>query len=54
MIQEVCNGKESCESIEAVAFGAVVLAAILDGEGSSQVQGLPLLDVAPLSMGVQL
>merc|ERR1712031_94058 len=51
MIQEFFNGKEPCKSInpdEAVAFGAAVQAAILTGEGSSQVQDLLLLDVTPL------
>jgi len=56
LIKDFFNGKEPNRGInpdEAVAYGAAVQGGILSGEGGDQTKDLLLLDVTPLSVGIE-
>lgn len=56
LLREYFHGKELCQSInpdEAVAYGAAVQGAILGGVKSDKTDGLILLDVIPLTFGIE-
>ncbi|KAJ0821445.1 putative Heat shock protein 70 family [Helianthus annuus] len=57
MLGEYFDGKPLSKTInvdEAVAYGAAVLAANLSGKGNQALKNMTLLDVTPLSLGIEI
>lgn len=56
LVSEYFNGKELCKSInpdEAIALGAAIQGAVLGGKSSEKLDSLVLLDVTPLTLGIE-
>nr|WMV69919.1 heat shock 70 kDa protein [Euglena gracilis]BDX17135.1 heat shock 70 kDa protein family A 4 [Euglena gracilis] len=56
LLQEYFNGKQLCKSVnpdEAVAYGAAVQGAVLSGVRDKAMNALILVDVCPLTLGIE-
>ncbi|KAI3980437.1 hypothetical protein MKX01_038609 [Papaver californicum] len=56
LLKEYFDGKEPSKGVnpdEAVAYGAAVQGGILSGEGGDETKDILLLDVAPLTLGIE-
>jgi L1 cell adhesion molecule like protein len=56
LLKDYFNGKELCQSVnpdEAVAYGAAVQGAVLGGVKDEKLESLIVLDVTPLTLGIE-